>query len=154
MTSILKNVTRTLLLVTAAITIFSCSSSRRTLAIEEGWELLGESKANFVRDRDQVNVLSGERFTAIRFKVEDKDIHLSNLNIVYQSGDKLSPVMDDDITNGQLSRVIELGPEGKSIRSVDFSYRSKGNILKGRAKILVFGRRYVAPVYYQGPTSN
>ena len=149
MMSNFKKITGSLLVLITVATLFSCSSSRRTLAIEEGWELLGESKANFIRDKDQVSVLSAERFTAIRFKVEDKDIHLSDLNVVYQSGDKLSPVMDDDITAGQLSRVIELGPEGKSIRSVDFSYRSKGNILKGRAKILVFGKRYVAPVYYQ-----
>ena len=144
-----KNFSRILLVVITVVSLVACSTARRTLAIEEGWELLGESKANFVRDKDQVNVLSAERFTAIRFKVEDKDIHLSNINVVYQSGDKLSPVMDEDIVAGQLSRVVELGTEGKSIRSVDFSYRSKGNILKGRAKILVFGKRYVAPTYYQ-----
>jgi len=151
MISNFKNLTRTLLLLMTVMLVFSCSSTRRTLAIEEGWELLGESKANFVRDRDQVDVLSPERFTAIRFKVEDKDIHLSDLNVVYQSGDKLSPVMDDDLVADQVSRVIDLGAEGKSIRSIDFSYRSKGNILKGRAKILVFGKRFVAPVYYQNP---
>lgn len=144
-----KSFSRILLLVTTVVSLVACSTGRRTLAIEEGWELLGESKANFVRDKDQINVLSAERFTAIRFKVEDKDIHLSNLNVVYQSGDKLSPVMDEDIVAGQLSRVVELAIEGKSIRSVDFSYRSKGNILKGRAKILVFGKRYVTPTYYQ-----
>ncbi len=149
---ILKNLTRTVLLLLSVVFVFSCNTSRRTLAIEEGWELLGESKANFVRDKDQVDVLSPERFTAIRFKVEDKEIHLSNLNVVYQSGDRLSPVMDDDLVADQFSRIIELGPEGKSIRSVDFSYRSKGNILKGRAKILVFGKRYVAPVNYQNPS--
>ncbi len=151
MVSIIKKSTLTILLFITIASIFSCSTSRRTLAIEEGWELLGESKANFVRDKDQVDVLSPERFTAIRFKVEDKEIHLSNLNVVYQSGDKLNPVMDDDLVADQFSRIIELGAEGKSIRSIDFSYRSKGNILKGRAKILVFGKRYVAPVYNQNP---
>lgn len=138
-----------LLLMITVVSVLSCSSSRRTLAIEEGWELLGESKANFVRDRDQIAVLSSNGFTAIRFKVEEKNIHLSSLNVVYQNGDKLSPVVDDELVADQYSRVIELGPEGKLIRSVDFSYRSKGNLLKGRAKILLFGKRYVAPVYYQ-----
>ena len=52
---------------------FSCNSSRRTLAVEDGWDLLGESKANFVRDRDEIPVLNGNRYTAIRFKVEKKD---------------------------------------------------------------------------------
>ncbi len=151
MISNFKNLTQTLLLLITLFSVFSCSSSRRTLAIEEGWELLGESKANFVRDRDQIDVLSANRFTTIKFKVEDKDIHLSDLHVVYQSGDKLSPVMDDELVANQYSRDIELGPEGKSIRSIDFAYRTRGNILKGRAKVLVFGKRYVAPVIYQAP---
>lgn len=140
-----KGLSRTLLLLVTIGCLFSCTSTRRTLTIEEGWELLGESKANFVRDRDQVDVLSANRFTAIRFKVEDKNIHLSDLNVVYQTGDKLSPVIDEELVANQYSRDIELGPEGKSIRSIDFAYRSRGNLLRGRAKVLVFGKRYVAP---------
>ncbi len=144
-----KGLSRTLLLLVTIGCLFSCTSTRRTLTIEEGWELLGESKANFVRDRDQVDVLSANRFTAIRFKVEDKNIHLSDLNVVYQTGDKLSPVIDEELVANQYSRDIELGPEGKSIRSIDFAYRSRGNLLRGRAKVLVFGKRYVAPTVSQ-----
>ena len=127
-------------------TVLSCSSTRRSIAIEEGWELLGESKVNFVRDRDQVDVISANRFTAIRFKVEKRDIRLNDLNVVYQNGDKLAPVIDEVIVADQYSRDIELGPEGKAIRSVDFKYRTTGNVLKGRGNVLVFGKRYVQPL--------
>jgi hypothetical protein len=120
----------------------SCGNSRRTLAIEEGWELLGESKVNFVRDRDAINVLTSTRYTAIRFKVENKDVHINDLNVIFQNGDKLSPTIDEDIAADQYSRIIEIGPEGKMLRSIDFKYRSTGNILKGRASVLVFGKRY------------
>jgi hypothetical protein len=136
------------LLLAAVVTIISCSSSRRSIAIEEGWELLGESKVDFIRDKDQVDVVSSNRFTALRFKVEKRDIRLNDLHVVYQNGDKLSPVIDDVIVADQYSRDIELGPEGKAIRSVDFKYRTTGNILKGRGSVLLFGKRYVAPVYY------
>jgi len=88
--------------------------------------------------------MTGASYTAIRFKVENKDIHLKDLEVVYQNGDRLTPTIDDDIAAEQYSRVIELGPEGKMIRSVEFNYRSKGSILKSRAKILVFGKRYRA----------
>ncbi len=128
--------------------LLSCGSSRRSIAIEEGWELLGESKVDFIRDKDQVDVISSNRYTALRFKVEKRDIRLNDLHVVYQNGDKLSPVIDDVIVADQYSRDIELGPEGKSIRSVDFKYRTTGNILKGRGNVLLFGKRYVAPVYY------
>ena len=136
------------ILLASIFTTLSCSSTRRSIAIEEGWELIGESKVNFVRDRDQVDVISANRFTAIRFKVENRDIRLNGLNVVYQNGDKLAPVIDDIIVADQYSRDIELGPEGKMIRSIDFKYRTTGNILKGRGNVLVFGKRYVNPPVY------
>jgi len=131
-----------LLLLVAVITLNSCGNSRRTLAIEEGWDLLGEAKANFVRDKDGVAVTSNNSYTAIRFKVENKDIILKDLDIVYQNGDKLTPTIDGEIKADQFSRIIELGPEGKMLRSVEFSYRSTGSLLKSRANVLVFGKRY------------
>lgn len=136
------------ILLASIFTTLSCSSTRKSIAIEEGWELIGESKVNFVRDRDQVDVISANRFTAIRFKVENRDIRLNGLNIVYQNGDKLAPVIDDIIVADQYSRDIELSPEGKMIRSIDFKYRTTGNILKGRGNVLVFGKRYVNPPVY------
>lgn len=139
----------TLFVLLLSITVFSsCSSSRRSIAIEEGWELLGESKVDFIRDKDQVDVISSNRFTALRFKVEKREIRLNELNVVYQNGDKLAPVIDELIAADQYSRDIELGPEGKSIRSVDFKYRTTGNMLKGRGNVLLFGKRYVPPINY------
>ena len=143
-----KKVLLALILLSSIFTTISCSSTRKSIAIEEGWELIGESKVNFVRDRDQVDVISANRFTAIRFKVENRDIRLNGLNVVYQNGDKLAPVIDDIIVADQYSRDIELGPEGKMIRSVDFKYRTTGNILKGRGNVLVFGKRFVNPPVY------
>lgn len=129
------------------VIVASCSSSRNTIAIEQGWELIGETKVNFVRDRDQIRVMSNNRYTAIRFRVEDKDIILKDLNIVYQNGDKLAPLIDEKLPANQNSRDIELGADGKYISSVEFSFRSTGSVLKGRAKILVFGKRFEQPYY-------
>ena len=125
----------------------SCASSRRSISIEEGWDLLGEQKVNFVRDRDGIKVFSNTAYTAIRFKVENREVRINELNVVYQNGDKLNPAIDDVVAADQYSKIIELTPEGKIIRSVDFSYRTTGNVLKGRANVLVFGKRYVQPAY-------
>ena len=125
----------------------SCSSTRRSISIEEGWDLLGEQKVNFVRDRDGIKVFSNTAYTAIRFKVENREVRINELNVVYQNGDKLNPAIDDVVAADQYSKIIELTPEGKIIRSVDFSYRTTGNVLRGRANVLVFGKRYVQPAY-------
>jgi hypothetical protein len=141
-----KIITGCILFATILI-LASCSSSRNTIAIEQGWELIGETKVNFVRDRDQIRVMSNNRYTAIRFRVEQKDIILKDLNIVYQNGDKLAPLIDEKIAANQNSRDIELGADGKYVSSIEFSFRSTGSLLKGRAKILVFGKRFEQPYY-------
>jgi len=120
----------------------SCGSSRRTIAIEEGWELLGELKVDFVRDKDEIDVKAGNRFTALRFRVEDREVRLNDLNITYTNGDKLEPNVDVTIPAGQYSRDIELSAEGRYIDKISFTYRTTGSLLKGRANVLVFGKRY------------
>ena len=149
MKTVLNNrILAAVILFTSVLLVSSCTSSRKTIAIEEGWELLGESKVDFIKDKDRVDVLSSNRFTALRFKVEGRGIRLNDLEVVYQNGDKLSPVIDEEIAADLYSRDIELGPEGKSLRSVDFKYRTTGNLLKGRGNVLLFGKKYVAPVNY------
>ncbi|MBD0279970.1 MAG: hypothetical protein M3342_02675 [Bacteroidota bacterium] len=120
----------------------NCGTSRRLVGIEEGWELLAERKVNFVRDKDEIPVRSRNRFTAIRFKVEDREVRLTDLKIYYENGDKLEPALDDVIGADQFSRIIELGREGRFIDKLEFRYRTTGNILKGRANVLVLGQRY------------
>lgn len=120
----------------------ACSSSRRSIGIEEGWELLGEENVNFVRDHDAIDVRSRNQYTAIRFIVEEREIRLNDLKIIYQNGDQLTPAVDETIPAGQTSRIIELAAEGKYIDKIEFAYRTTGNILKGRGKVIILGRRY------------
>lgn len=134
------------LMFVALLLVTACGSSRRSIGIEEGWDILGEDKVNFVRDRDAIDVRSRNAYTAIRFVVEDRDIRISDLKIIYQNGDQLTPAIDETIRAGQRSRIIELAADGKYIDKIEFSYRTTGNLLKGRASVLVLGRRY-APGY-------
>ena len=120
----------------------SCAPARRSIAVEEGWDLLGEKKVDFIRSTDVIEVHSNYKFTAIRFKVEKHDVRLTDLKITYQNGDKLEPSLDDVLPADQYSREIELAQDGKYIHKVEFKYRTTGNIFKGRANMLVFGKRY------------
>jgi hypothetical protein len=133
-----------ILFFTLAAIISSCGSTRNSIAVEEGWELLGETKAGFIRETDVINVTSRNQFTAIRFKVEGHEIKLSDLSVYFESGDKLSPAVDEMIPAGHESRLIELALEGRTITKIEFKYRTNSSILKGKASILVFGKRYHA----------
>ena len=120
----------------------SCAPARRTLTIEEGWDLLGEKKVDFVKSTDVIEVHSTYKFTAIRFKIEKHEVRLNDLKITFQNGDKLEPSLDDVLPADQYSREIELSPDGKFVNKIEFKYRTTGNIFKGRANMLVYGKRY------------
>ena len=60
----------------------------------------------------------------------------------FQNGDKLEPALDDILPADQYSREIELATDGKFVYKIEFQYRTLGNITKGRANMLVFGKRY------------
>lgn len=125
-----------------AMVFTSCASQRRTVGIEEGWELLAERKVNFVRDKDDIEVRSRNMFTALRFAVEDREVRISELKIIFQNGDKLEPAIDEIIAAGQSSKIIDLALEGRYIDRIEFKYRTTGNVLQGRANVLIFGKRY------------
>ena len=119
-----------------------CGPSRRTVAVEEGWEIIAERKVNFIRDKDEVTIESRNQFTAIRFKVEDRDIRLNGLKVVFDNGDKLEPSLDVIVPANKESRIIELAQDGRRIDKIEFQYRTTGSLLQGRANVLVFGKRY------------
>jgi hypothetical protein len=141
MSTNLKSLSFIVLLLFSVSTLLSCGSSR-TVAIEEGWELLSERKVNFVRDKDEIDVTSRNQFTAIKFRVEEKDVRINDLRIFFDNGDKLEPSLDAIIPAGEESKLIELGREGRNIDRIEFKYRSTGNLLDGRANVLVFGKRF------------
>jgi hypothetical protein len=132
----------TFLILIITLVAASCASTRQTVVLEQDWEMLGQSKVNFVRDVDEIDVTSEQKYTAIRFRVEDREVRLNELKIYFTNGDKLEPSLDDAIPADQYSRIIELNPEGRMIDRVQFKYRTTGNVLKGRANVLVLGKRY------------
>jgi hypothetical protein len=146
----MKRFTHTVLklgLLTVIFFLTSCHTSRRSIGIEEGWELLSERKVNFVRDKDEITVNNRTLYTALRFKVENRDVHINDLKIYFQNGDKLEPNIDDDIQAETLSRVVDLGREGRYIDRIEFKYRTTGSVIKGRANVLVLARKYYRENY-------
>src|SRR5690606_23381368 len=91
-----KNIFFASLLAIISVSLLSCGSTR-TISVEEGWEILGENKVNFVRDKDEIDVRSTNEYTALRFMVENKDVRINHLRVVFVNGDVLEPLIDDII---------------------------------------------------------
>ncbi len=137
-----KHIVQFVLLFSLLLLILVSCASRKVVGLEQGWDVLGEMKVNFLRDKDVLEVKNSTPYTAIRFKVEDQDVRINYVKVVFANGDKLEPAIDEVITAGQTSGIIDLGREGRSISAVEFKYRSMGNILGGRANVVVIARRY------------
>jgi hypothetical protein len=141
-----KVYTNWIVAIISVVVAVSCSP-RKSIAIEEGWELIGERKVNFVRDVDDVEVTNRTLYTMLRFTVQDKDVRISNVKVFYDNGDKFEPSIDDVIVAGQSSKYIELGREGRYISHIQFKYRTVGGILSGRASVLIFAKKFYRPEY-------
>jgi len=129
------------LLVVIMLWNISCNTSRKTLVVEEGWELIGETRPNFIREKDEIEITSSTEYTALRILVEDRDVKLSNLRIEFQNGDVLTPKLEEILPADQYTKDIDLGREGRAISRIEFKYRTKGSIFKSRAKVMVFGKQ-------------
>jgi hypothetical protein len=132
--------TATLFLLIGIIT--SCSSTKKNVVTPEGWVVLGETKANFVREKDVIKVYSLDRFTDIRFRVENRTLKVSEMTIYFENGDKLTPKIEDVLEPDQYSRIINLADNGKKIDRIEFKYRTTGSVLKRRSRITIIGKQY------------
>ena len=103
--------------------------------------MLAERKVNFVRDKDEIPIDNKTPFTAIKFKVEDHEVRINDVKIYFQNGDKLEPNMDVTIPANEMSREIEIGGDGRYLDKIEFKYRTTGSVLKGRANIVILGRK-------------
>jgi hypothetical protein len=129
--------------------LVSCSSSKKNMLTPAGWQVISETKADFIRQTEVIKVYSIDRFTDIRFRVDNRAIKISAMTIYFANGDKLSANISDVIQAGDYSRNINLADNGKKLDRIELKYRTTGNILKGRAKVILIGKPYI-----QGPNDN
>lgn len=122
------------------ILIFVVLTSFRSIH-QDDWIFLGERKVSFVRDKDVFTLHTNDRLSAVRMKVEGRDISISEVKVYFQNGDKMEPAIDGIVRAGENSRVIDLPENGRHITKIEFKYRTVGSVLKGKADIQLYGRK-------------
>jgi hypothetical protein len=102
--------------------------------------ILGERRVDFHAERDTIEVGNyAGKFKSIYFEVEKNNIEIFNMVIVYGNGEKEridTRLIFDDRTR---SRVIRLKGGERRIKSIEFSYKSVGFWLEGKAHLIVYG---------------
>jgi len=104
------------------------------------WERLGEREVDFRGDHDQIEVGRSEgRYKQLQIKVKDAPIEISDMVVTFGNNEKFSPNLRHRFAEGTGSRTIDLPGERRTIKRIDFKYRSI-NRREGRGKVEVYGR--------------
>ncbi len=106
----------------------------------QSWQFIGDRKVNFLIDRDVIHVTGNDNYRQIKLKVTNGPVHILDMDIYFENGDKFDVAIRSRIPQGGESRVIDLPGGSRSIKKIEFWYETKG-FKKGRARVAVWGRR-------------
>ncbi len=119
-----------------ALALASCVS------VPSGNVFLGERAVDFRAEHDAIGVGSYEGwFKALSIEVEKNDIELFSMIVIYGDGQRERIDTRLVFDAGTRSRIISLQGGRRHIRSIEFSYKTVGSWLDGRARIRVYGIR-------------
>ena len=104
------------------------------------WKFIGEKRVSFLIDRDVIHVTGNDNYRQIKLKVTDGPVHILDMDVYFENGDKFDVSVRSRIPKGGESRVIDLPGGSRSIKKIEFWYETKG-FLKGRGRVAVWGRR-------------
>jgi hypothetical protein len=110
------------------------------LGAKSGWTRLGSTVADFKTERDRVTVGGNQGpFREIMFEVDGSDLEMRDIVVTFGDGSRFSPDSRPRYQEGSRSRTIDLPGERRTIRQVEFSYRSLDK-RSGRATVTLYAR--------------
>ena len=110
------------------------------LGAKSGWTRLGSAVADFQTERDRITVGGNQGPSReIMFEVDGSDLEMHDIVVTFGDGSRFSPEIRPRYQEGSRSRTIDLPGERRTIRQVEFSYRSLDK-RSGRATITLYAR--------------
>ena len=104
------------------------------------WELLGQREVDFRNDHDQIDVGRSEgRFKQLQIRVKDAPIEVSNMVVTFANDQTFSPNIRQRFSEGSGIRVIDLPGERRTIKRIDFDYKSISR-REGKGTVVVLAR--------------
>ena len=104
------------------------------------WNLIGEKKVSFIVDRDVIHVTGNDNYRQLKLKVKDGPVHILDMDVHFENGDKFDVSIRQRISQGGESRVIDLPGGSRNIKKIEFWYETKG-LIKGKGRVQVWGKR-------------
>ncbi len=130
-----------MMLVTAFATSVFAQKPAVVVSDKAGWHKIGEVTASFKVDKDAIVVIGNDHFKAIKLKVTDAPIHMYDLEVYYESGDKQDVQVRQNLMKGEETRVIDLNGGTRALKKVVFVYKTVPNMKDERAQIELYGMK-------------
>jgi hypothetical protein len=104
------------------------------------WELLGERQADLKLDRDRIQVGRREgTFRELQLTVRGAPLEIYDMVVTFGNGQQYKPPLRLHFDERTSSRVIDLPGDRRTIKQVDFVYRTSAR-RQGKATIALHGR--------------
>lgn len=108
--------------------------------VGDGWRLLGRREVDFRGDRDSIEIGRDEgRFRKLRFEVRNAPIEMYNMLIVFEDGSRRNIDFRHRFSENRSSPSIDLPGDRRTVRRVEFSYRSISS-REGRGSVMLYGQ--------------
>ena len=104
-----------------------------------GWHKIGETSVNFKTDKDEFLVMGADKFKAIQLKIKDAPVHIEDMQVHYDGGDKEDISVRSNFKAGSESRIIDLKPHSRGLKSVQFVYHTVPNAKADKGRIELWG---------------
>jgi len=129
---------KTLVAFFAFTTLFSFSNSPKNSP--QDWKFIGDKIAAFGTDRDILWVTGNDAYRQIKIRVTGAPLHIMDMDVYFENGDKQNVELKNRFRQGQESRVIDFSGGERRIKKIEFLYSTIG-AAKGKARVAVWGKR-------------
>lgn len=106
----------------------------------QGWQFIGDKIAAYGVDRDVLWVKGNDAFRQMKIRVTSAPLHIIDMDVYFENGEKLNVPLKNNFRQGQESRVIDLPGGVRQIKKIEFLYETIGT-RKGKARVAVWGKK-------------
>ena len=109
---------------------------------EPGWHKIGETTADFSREKDEVAVIGANRFASLKFRVTDAPIEISDVTVTFSDGTTKNIKVGMPLKQaGDSSREIDLPGSEANVTKITFTYKTVGNSTNKKAHVEIWGMK-------------
>jgi len=122
-----------------AIALGSAKAQSVVVSDKTGWHKIGSRTIDFKNEKDEISVIGADKFSSIKFKVNDAPVNLQDVEVYFESGEKQDIAVNSPIGPTIESKAFNLKGGEQSIKKIVFDYNTLPNVENEKAEIEVWG---------------